>query len=180
MDKRQSHLTSFVGLKSGRGELLIYTDTTDLYFTLQDWKIITIWTTWIWDEHVADCLEGTGMRKAQTSQERWMSPYTHPPIRNQPNHRSGERKLFLNGKVIMYVVHVCGGQRVETTVDKGLLQGKPNKTLRTSGLTTLWIQRFKVKRQLGAVEGQDLPGSWRESWEGIASMFASASYPGVT
>lgn len=63
----------------------------------------------------------------------------------------------------MYVVHVCGGQRVETTVDKGLLQGKPNKTLRTSGLTTLRIQRFKVKRQLGAVEGQDLPGSWRES-----------------
>lgn len=63
----------------------------------------------------------------------------------------------------MYVVHVCGRQRVETTVDKGLLQGKPNKTLRTSGLTTLWIQRFKVERQLGAVEAQDLPGSWRES-----------------
>lgn len=101
---------------------------------------------------------------------------TPPPcIRNQPNYRKGERKLFLNGKVIMYVVHECDRQRVETTVDKGLLQGKPNKTL-----TTLWIQRFKVERQLGAVEAQDLPGSWRESWEGMASMFALASYPGVT
>lgn len=137
----------------------------------------------IWGEHVADCLEGTGMRKTHMGQEKWMSPYAYPPsIRNPPNHRSGERKLFRNGKVIMYVVHVCGGQRgwdysrPRTFARKT----KPNKTPRTSGLTTLWIQKFKVKRQLEAVEGQELPGSWRESWEAMASIFVSASYPGVT
>lgn len=104
---------------------------------------------------------------------------TPPPPHKKPTKpQKGRKEIISEWK--SHNVHVCGRQRVETIVDKGLLQGKSNKTLRTSGLTTLWIQRFKVERQLGAVEAQDLPGSWRESWEGMAPMFASASYPGVT
>lgn len=129
MDERQNHVTGSVGLEWGGGNDLHRHSRSLFHLT----GLKHHWTTWvmlqIWGEHVADCLEGTGTRKTHTNQERWMSPYAYPPsIRNPPNHRSGERKLFRNGKVIMYVVHVCGGQRVETTVDQGFLQGKQNQT----------------------------------------------------
>lgn len=92
-------------------------------------------------------LHSPTLNKKQTKPRKW---------------RKKEKYFWIKKKTIMYIVHVCDWQRVETMLDKGLLQGKSN--------TKPWEPvvsphcGYRGKEADGSCGGARPASIWKKSW----------------